>query len=53
VATRISSGTVWINKDSHIGPDTPFRGVKQSGYGAEMGREGLEEFTQTTIIMAK
>ena len=33
---------------------TPFAGAKQSGFGAEMGQEGLEEFTQATIInMAK
>jgi acyl-CoA reductase-like NAD-dependent aldehyde dehydrogenase len=25
-------------------------GAKQSGIGAEMGQEGLEEFTQATII---
>jgi acyl-CoA reductase-like NAD-dependent aldehyde dehydrogenase len=50
VAARIDSGTVWVNKHLDVGLDTPFAGAKQSGIGAEMGQEGLEEFTQATII---
>ena len=54
VAVRINSGTVWVNKHQDLTPDTPYGGAKQSGIGVEMGREGLEEFTQATIInMAK
>src|ERR1700730_13592503 len=54
VAARINSGTGWVNKHLDLGPDTPFGGAKQSGIGVEMGQEGLEEFTQATIInMAK
>ncbi len=54
VAARIDSGTVWVNKHMDIQPDIPFAGAKQSGFGVEMGREGLEEFTQAKIInMAK
>jgi len=50
VATRINAGTVWVNKHLDLGPDTPYAGAKQSGIGTELGREGLEEFTQATII---
>jgi len=54
VAARIASGTVWVNKHLDLPPDIPFAGAKQSGFGAEMGQEGLEEFTQSKIInMAK
>jgi acyl-CoA reductase-like NAD-dependent aldehyde dehydrogenase len=54
VATRINSGTVWVNKHFDLRPDTPYAGAKQSGIGTELGQEGLEEFTQATIInMAK
>jgi acyl-CoA reductase-like NAD-dependent aldehyde dehydrogenase len=54
VAAWINSGTVWVNKHLDIGPDIPVAGAKQSGIGVEMGREGLEEFTQAMIInMAK
>jgi acyl-CoA reductase-like NAD-dependent aldehyde dehydrogenase len=54
VAARINSGMVWVNKHLDVRPDVPFGGAKQSGMGAELGQEGLEEFTQATIInMAK
>jgi acyl-CoA reductase-like NAD-dependent aldehyde dehydrogenase len=54
VAVKINSGIVWINKCPDVSPDTPIGGAKQSGIGAEMGREGLEAYTQTKIInMAK
>jgi acyl-CoA reductase-like NAD-dependent aldehyde dehydrogenase len=54
VAVKINSGIVWINKCLDVSPDTPIGGAKQSGIGAEMGREGLEAYTQTKIInMAK
>jgi len=49
-ATRINADTVWVNKHLDLGPDTPYAGAKQSGIGTELGREGLEEFTQATII---
>jgi acyl-CoA reductase-like NAD-dependent aldehyde dehydrogenase len=50
VATQVNAGMVWVNKHLDAGLDTPFAGAKQSGFGVELGREGLEEFTQATII---
>lgn len=50
VAARMESGTVWVNKHLDLPPDVPFEGSKQSGMGAEMGHEGLEEFTQAKVI---
>jgi|SRR5215831_13146264 len=50
VATRINAGTVWVSKHLDLGPGTPYGGAKQSRIGTEQGREGLEEFTQATII---
>lgn len=50
VAQRIASGTVWVNKHLDLPPDIPFGGAKQSGFGCEMGQEGLEEFTQSKVI---
>jgi acyl-CoA reductase-like NAD-dependent aldehyde dehydrogenase len=46
----LSSGTVWINNHLDMAPDIPMGGAKQSGFGAEMGQEGLEEFTQSKVI---
>src|SRR5262249_29420277 len=50
VAARIDAGTVWVNKHADLSPDTPYSGAKQSGLGVGLGLEGLEEFTQATII---
>ena len=50
VASKIDSGTVWVNKSLDLPFDVPFRGAKTSGIGAENGQEGLEEYTQAKII---
>ncbi len=50
VAQQIGSGTVWVNKHLEVPPEGPFGGAKQSGFGCELGQEGLEQFTQTQII---
>ena len=50
VAQQLGSGTVWVNKHLDVPPEGPFGGAKQSGFGCEMGQEGLEQFTQTQII---
>ncbi|MDA5195048.1 aldehyde dehydrogenase family protein [Govanella unica] len=50
LATRMDSGTVWINKHLDFGPNIPFGGAKQSGIGVEFAEEGLAEFTQLHII---
>jgi acyl-CoA reductase-like NAD-dependent aldehyde dehydrogenase len=50
VAGRIDAGTIWVNQHLDMRPDIPFAGTKQSGVGVELGSEGLEAFTQATII---
>jgi acyl-CoA reductase-like NAD-dependent aldehyde dehydrogenase len=50
VAERLETGTVWINKHLDLPPSVPYGGVKQSGYGVELGQQGLEEFTQMRIV---
>lgn len=49
-AIRLDAGTVWVNKHGELDPGIPFAGAKQSGVGTELGREGLEEFTQRKVI---
>ena len=50
MASRMESGTTWINTHLDFGPTIPFGGAKQSGIGVEFGEEGLEEFTQIHIV---
>lgn len=52
VARRIDTGTVWVNQYLAIDPTIPFRGVRQSGIGAELGEAGLLEYTQAHVINA-
>lgn len=50
LAVRVEAGTVWVNKHAELDPGIPFSGAKQSGVGTELGREGLDEFTQRRIV---
>jgi acyl-CoA reductase-like NAD-dependent aldehyde dehydrogenase len=50
VASRMESGIVWVNQHLAISPEFPMAGAKQSGIGAELGQDGLEEYTQTRIV---
>lgn len=50
VAQRLETGTVWINQNLTLRPDTPFAGHKQSGSGVENGMDGLLEFTLPQAI---
>jgi acyl-CoA reductase-like NAD-dependent aldehyde dehydrogenase len=50
VARKIRSGTVSINNGITIDLAVPFGGVKQSGYGRELGPEGLDAFYNTHAI---
>lgn len=53
VASRIESGTVWVNQHMALPLDVPFGGAKQSGMGLQNGRAGMEDFTQLRIVNAK
>ncbi|MEO9461476.1 MAG: aldehyde dehydrogenase family protein [Marinomonas sp.] len=51
IAEQLETGTVWVNQFLKLTPHTPFAGHKQSGFGAEYGKEGLLEFTYPQVIM--
>ncbi|OGS59980.1 MAG: aldehyde dehydrogenase [Erythrobacter sp. RIFCSPHIGHO2_12_FULL_63_10] len=53
IAEQLETGTVWINEFMHVSPFAPFGGHKQSGFGAEYGKEGLKEFTYSQVITVK
>ncbi|MEP1144228.1 MAG: aldehyde dehydrogenase family protein [Henriciella sp.] len=44
IARRMETGTIWINQNLNLRPDTPFAGHKNSGFGAENGEDGLLEY---------
>jgi aldehyde dehydrogenase (NAD+) len=50
IARRMQSGTININNGQYADPAIPFGGVKQSGYGQEMGPEGLDIYFETHVI---
>ena len=50
VAKQLRCGTVWINTYGGFYNEVPFGGFKQSGFGRELGKEGLLEYTQTKNI---
>lgn len=50
VGRQLECGTVWINGHGGVQPDAPFGGVKESGFGVEFGRYGLEECTSIQTV---
>jgi betaine-aldehyde dehydrogenase len=53
VMRQLKSGTVWVNTSIDGSPQLPFGGYKASGYGREMGRAGLEEFTELKTVQIR
>ncbi len=49
-AAKMRMGTVWINDFNLYFPHAPWGGFKQSGIGRELGKAGLEEYTETKHI---
>lgn len=53
VAKMLKSGTVWVNTYNDFDSRVPFGGVKQSGYGREMGSEVYECYTEVKAVRIK
>jgi succinate-semialdehyde dehydrogenase/glutarate-semialdehyde dehydrogenase len=50
VADRLDVGMVGLNTTIKSAPDLPFGGVKNSGLGRELGRFGIDEFSNKKLI---
>jgi acyl-CoA reductase-like NAD-dependent aldehyde dehydrogenase len=44
MAQQLRAGVVWANTFNRFDPTSPFGGYKESGYGREGGRHGLEAY---------
>jgi len=44
MADQLRAGVVWANTFNRFDPTSPFGGYKESGYGREGGRHGLEAY---------
>ena len=51
LAAEIKAGVVWVNTPIALDQSLPFGGYKESGWGKEGGREGVEEYTETKSVV--
>jgi acyl-CoA reductase-like NAD-dependent aldehyde dehydrogenase len=52
IAARVRSGTFGVNEGYIMDPAAPFGGVKNSGYGRELGTEGIDSYLVSQSISA-
>ena len=50
VARAIKAGTVWVNTYNFYDPAAPFGGYKFSGFGRDLGKEALNNYTETKTV---
>ncbi len=51
VARALDAGTVWVNAYQVLTPTAPFGGLKGSGYGKELGVEGIAGYLETKSVI--
>ena len=53
LAKALNAGAVWVNCSNVFDPNLPFGGFKESGWGRELGQQGVEEFTELKAVTIK
>jgi acyl-CoA reductase-like NAD-dependent aldehyde dehydrogenase len=49
----LKAGTIWINTWGNTDAASPFGGFKQSGHGREMGKDGIDLYTEVKSVWVK
>ena len=50
LSQALRAGTVWVNTYQRVNPAIPYGGVKQSGYGRNLGAASIEDYTQIKSV---
>jgi succinate-semialdehyde dehydrogenase/glutarate-semialdehyde dehydrogenase len=50
VASRVDTGMMFINNLDWADAELPFGGIKNSGYGRELGNMGIQEFVNKKLV---
>jgi succinate-semialdehyde dehydrogenase/glutarate-semialdehyde dehydrogenase len=50
VASRVETGMMFINNIDWSDAELPFGGIKNSGYGRELGNMGIQEFVNKKLV---
>ncbi len=47
---QLQAGTVWVNSYNMLSEQSPFGGYKQSGFGRELGKYGIDLYSQVKSV---
>ena len=53
VARKLEAGSTFVNSSVASDPRLPFGGIKESGYGRELGSYGIKEFMNAKTVYVK